>query len=46
MKCPKCNSTLCYVRIKTKENVCRSCGEITEIKTVKKKLKSFAGFEK
>ena len=32
MKCPKCNKEGAYVRIKTKEIVCRLCGEVTKKK--------------
>lgn len=30
--CPSCDSKFAYVRIKTKQIVCRDCGEITDIK--------------
>jgi len=30
-RCPKCNSSFGYFRIKDKEFVCRSCGHIEEI---------------
>ncbi len=43
MKCPKCSSTLGYFRLKTKVYICRSCGETSEIKTVKKAIKNIIG---
>ena len=39
MKCPKCKSTMTYIRISTGELVCRSCGEITpkgEVEEIKR----------
>jgi len=30
MKCPKCNKEGAYLRLKTKEFVCRQCGHITK----------------
>ncbi len=43
MICPNCDSKLCYVRIKTKEIVCRYCGKISKQKTAKDMLKNFSG---
>jgi ribosomal protein L37AE/L43A len=37
MKCPKCGGQFTYTRIKTGQLVCRSCGNITELKTEEKK---------
>ena len=31
-RCVKCNSTFCYLRVKTGYWVCRSCGHIEENK--------------
>lgn len=31
MKCPKCNSSVVYVRITTRELVCRRCGTISPL---------------
>lgn len=31
-RCPKCNSSQVYIRISTKEIVCRSCGKVSELK--------------
>jgi len=35
-RCEKCGKTLTYIRIKTKELVCRNCGHIKKIEDVKK----------
>lgn len=32
LRCEFCNSAFVYVRIKTKELICRSCGHIAKIK--------------
>lgn len=32
IRCPKCDSTLCYLRIRTKMIICRSCGNISKLK--------------
>jgi uncharacterized protein YbaR (Trm112 family) len=32
IRCPKCNSTLAYIRIKTNEICCRSCGHIEKVR--------------
>ena len=29
--CNKCKSTQTYIRLKTKERICRSCGDITKL---------------
>lgn len=44
MTCKKCGSKFGYVRLKKKEWICRTCGEVSEIKTIKKIAKDFAGF--
>lgn len=31
-RCVKCNSTFCYLRVKTSEWQCRSCGYVEKIK--------------
>jgi len=31
-RCIKCQSTFCYLRVKTGEWVCRSCGNVEEKK--------------
>jgi len=31
-RCKNCNSTLCYLRVKANEWICRSCGYVEEIK--------------
>ena len=31
-RCIKCSSTFCYLRVKTNQWVCRSCGNVEEIK--------------
>lgn len=36
-KCPNCQSTNSYVRIETRERVCRACGQIYANKPVKSK---------
>jgi len=30
-RCKKCNSTFTYIRIRTKERVCRTCGHIESL---------------
>ena len=30
-RCTKCGSTLVYIRIKDKQKVCRSCGNVEEM---------------
>ncbi len=30
-RCPKCSGSFVYVRLKTKEIVCRSCGAVSKI---------------
>ena len=30
-RCGRCGATLCYLRLKTKERVCRICGYVEEI---------------
>lgn len=32
MKCTKCNKEGAYIRIKTKEIVCRQCGHVEPVK--------------
>lgn len=39
-RCPKCGSTLVYVRVKSKELVCRSCLTITPLEEVDKRRSS------
>lgn len=34
-RCLMCNSTMTYIRLKTKERVCRNCGFIEKIKEKK-----------
>jgi RNase P subunit RPR2 len=35
--CSKCKSTLTYLRLKTMDRVCRSCGNIQKIKIEEKR---------
>ena len=37
-RCSKCNSTMTYVRIKTNERVCRSCGKTVSININEKEV--------
>lgn len=37
MNCPKCGRAGAYIRLKTKEVVCRICGHIEEIKSIELK---------
>lgn len=32
LRCPECKSIMTYVRIRKKELVCRSCGNVSKIK--------------
>lgn len=42
MKCIKCSSGFGYMRI-TKQWVCRNCGWIHQVTSLKQKAKNFAG---
>jgi transcription initiation factor TFIIIB Brf1 subunit/transcription initiation factor TFIIB len=39
MKCPKCNREGAYIRLRSKEIVCRSCGAVTKLEDKKKEVK-------
>lgn len=43
MKCPECKKEFGYMRIKSRQWVCRNCGLMTEIKDFKKIIKNIAG---
>lgn len=36
-RCPECDSTMTYLRLKTDEHICRKCGFSWPIKKKKKK---------
>jgi len=42
IRCSNCNSTLVYIRIKTNELCCRSCGFIEKLNTKKQEEKQDA----
>jgi len=31
IRCPRCNSTFVYIRARTKEICCRTCGAVTKL---------------
>ena len=39
MQCKKCSSHLTYLRLKTRERVCRSCGHVEKLKVKNVKSK-------
>ena len=47
IRCSECNSTMTYLRIKTNQRVCRTCGNVEDLNIIEKEvIKDDIGIEK